>query len=245
MDLTGRKILISGASGGIGKTVASRLSKLGARLVVTGRDATRLQDTFDNLYGNGHKKYILDLVENFSQIADFINSTAEDQKYSGFVHAAGVGETVPFRMVSIDVLQKHMDTHFYSFIEIMKSITKKRNFDEAGGSIVAISSIASVKGNKGQLAYAAAKAALDSSVRVLSNELGNRRIRINAVRPGLINAGMAIGWDREYLEKLSQAQILGIGEADDVANSVAFLLSDESRFITGTFIDLDGGTAYQ
>jgi len=237
MSLSGKKFLVTGASSSIGCAISLKLSLLGSILVLTGRDEERLNNTFSQLYGSGHEKYLADL-SNIDEIEPMINQTVKSEKYSGFVHCAGLLSIRPLRMLTTDILRKCMETHFFSFVEIVRIITKKQNFEERGGSIVAMSSTASDSGEIGQTAYSAAKAAIDASVRTLSFELAPKNIRINSIRAGVMTKGAKTGISDDAL---ISKQLLGIGSPDDVASAVVFLLSEDSRFMTGRFMYLDGG----
>jgi NAD(P)-dependent dehydrogenase (short-subunit alcohol dehydrogenase family) len=142
-------------------------------------------------------------------------------------------------------LNNIMSVNFYSFIELAKQFSKRKNNDN-GGSIVAISSISSKVGARGLTAYCASKGALDSAIKSMALELAPKGIRINTVAPGMIKTQIYDGLkeivnNNNFEEDLKKRQIMGIGEPEDVAYAAAFLLSDASRFITGTSIIVDGG----
>ena len=244
MDLSGKKILVTGATGSLGSEIAVKLSSLGAAVVVTGRNEDKLNAVFSRLSGGGHEKYVAD-ISNIEEIESMINQTAKSGKYSGLVHSAGFAAYKPLRMISRAFLESSMEINFYAFIEIVKLITKKQNFCEQGGSIVAISSFASDSGEMGQVAYSASKAAVDAAVRTLSFELAPKRIRINSIRPGVIKSesleNLRNNSGDENVQKVIGKQLLGIGKPDDVANAAAFLISDYSVFTTGRYIYVDGG----
>lgn len=138
-----------------------------------------------------------------------------------------------------------MSVNFYSFAELVKHFSK-RKYNDNGGSIVAISSISSKVGARGLTAYCASKGALDSSIKAMALELAPRNIRINSVAPSMIKTQMYDGLldvanNDKFEAELEKRQILGVGCPEDVAAAAAFLLSDCTRFITGTTLTVDGG----
>ncbi|MHC1773545.1 MAG: SDR family NAD(P)-dependent oxidoreductase [Flexilinea sp.] len=243
LDLTDKKIFVTGASSGLGKVAAIYFSRLGAKLVITGRNQTRLEETRKSLNGNSHIAISMDLEE-ISSIEQLIQQAISDGiKFSGFVHFAGIGRILPLNMLTTKRIEETMRVNFYSFIEIIRIITQKKFF--SGGSIVGISSFAALEGEKGDTIYSASKAALDAAVRTLAYELAPKNIRINSVRPGMIETELSVGHKKDMGEeafgKLVRKQLLGLGKPDDVAAMCAFLLSDASTFITGRNFYVDGG----
>jgi NAD(P)-dependent dehydrogenase (short-subunit alcohol dehydrogenase family) len=139
-----------------------------------------------------------------------------------------------------------MKIHVYSFVEILKYIEKNKSIDENYlTSIVAMSSIASQTGGIGQSMYSASKAGLEALVRVLSKELSNKKIRLNSIQPGIVNTEMTERWRRKIgisnVDDLNKLQLNGIAESSDIVSLILFLLSDNSKQISGTEIKIDGG----
>ena len=247
MEFCDNKILITGASGYIGGVIASALSRSGAKVVITGRNEEKLNQLYGSLAGGGHEMIAADLC-NTGDIEKMIGESARaGGKFTGAVHCAAHVVYSPLRTLTTDKLAKTMHVNFYSFIDIVRTITKKAHFDERGGSIVALSSIAADLGEPGQTAYSAAKAALDASVRTLSFELAPKNIRINSIRAGVIkdnpgeNYKMLGSLDNDNSQLYESKQLLGAGAPEDIANVALFLLSEDSKFITGRYIYADGG----
>ena len=245
MSLSNKRVLITGASSGIGKETAILLSKLGAQLVMVARSKEKLEDVLLNLKGDKHKFYCYDL-KNLEGIESLIKQiVSENGAIDGFVHSAGIGNTRPLKMMKPDFLREVMEINFNSFVEITRCITKKSFFNE-NMSIVGISSIASVQGNQSKTAYCASKAAMDAAIRCMAKELAPKKIRVNSVMPGLIKTDIFEAFldrsvDSEDAKNIMARQYLGMGEPIDVANMIAYLLTDMSKFITGTSIPIDGG----
>lgn len=245
VDLTDKKILITGASSGMGAETARLCSKLGAKIVMAARREEKLIEVEKTLEGSGHKYYVFDL-SNVEQIEHFIKQiVSECGALDGFVHSAGIGSTRPLKLLKPNVLKAVMDVNYFSFVEIIRSITK-RNCYNSGLSIVGISSIASQQGNQTKTAYSASKAAMDATVRCLAKELHRNKIRVNTVNPAWINTDIYQEFldnsgDSEDAKIIMSRQYMGLGEPIDVSNMIAYLLSDAAKFITGSNIVLDGG----
>lgn len=243
LDLKGKQILITGAAAGIGKETAVSLSKSGINLVLIDIDEDGLKDLLSKMEGDCHHYFrydLNDLTGIEKEIEEIISTCGP---FDGFVHCVGIRCRRPLSMITPKVLKEVVNLNFGSFIEIVRCITKKNHFNE-GLSIVGISSVSSQRGGASVTAYAASKAAMDSAVRCLAKELAPKKIRLNTVVPAQINTPayadflkMHGGTEDETLSR----QYLGLGESIDVANVIAFLLSDSSRFVSGSAIPVDGG----
>lgn len=245
IDLTGKKILVAGASSGIGAETSRLLGKLGASVILVARREPQLQETMATLEGQSHRYYCQDLSQ-LDNIESFVKSVVlENGPLDGYVHCAGITSHRPLNLIKPKVMKEIMDINFGSFLEMVRCITKKGSFNE-GMSIVGISSISSLRGNQSKTAYAASKAAMDAAVRCLGKELAPKGMRINTVAPAFIRTAIFDTFKNETADSsdaddIVARQYLGIGEPQDVANMIAFLLSNASRFITGSTIGIDGG----
>lgn len=243
LNLTGKRYLVTGASSGIGRACALMIARLGATVVLLGRDSSRLQATRQEMQGDGHVLFPFDLLE-FERYEEVFRFSAAQQKLHGLVHAAGVCPAIPVQSLSPTLMQESMGINYYAFLLLMKFFSKKIYSD--GGSAVAISSVSGTAGWAGGSLYSGTKGAVDSAVRSLAIELAGKKIRVNSVVPSHIKTPMYEGGvaqmnDAAGLQKMLEKQPLGLGEPEDVAHAVAFLLSDASRFITGTQLVVDGG----
>lgn len=243
MDLTGKRILVTGASSGIGKATAVLAAKLGATLVMIGRNQERLDETLRQLFGVGHIAIPFDLSNLEAIESLFPISCQGGQKLHGLVHAAGVRPAMPIQAVTVAQMQEVMSTNYWAFLELTKNFSKKKY--SSGGSIVAISSVSALAGWPGGSLYCGSKGALDASIRALALELVPKKIRVNSVVPSNIRTPMFdSGTDtasEASMTVLLGKQPLGFGESEDVAHAVVFLLSDAAKFITGTNLVVDGG----
>jgi len=245
MDLNGKNILVTGASSGIGRETSILLSKLGANVIALARNEEKLDETLSELEPGNHRKVIYDLWKPEGIGRVFEDICTDGLKLNGIVHSAGISLTMPLQFLRPEHFREIMEVNLYSFIELVKHFSK-RKMNDGGGSIVAISSISGRVGARGLTAYCASKGALDSAIKALALELAPRNIRINAVAPGIIATPIYEGLkdivnDESIEERIKKRQVLGIGRPSDIASAAAFLLSDASRFITGTSMVVDGG----
>jgi len=244
ISLSGKTVLITGASDGIGKATAILSSQLGANVIMLARSEEKLMSVMDMLEGKGHSWYSYDLKD-VEGLESFIKKiVGKHGAFDGLVHSAGISKIKPLKMISQKFLHDIMLINFYSFIELVRCLSKRGSYNE-GMSIVAMSSIAGSKGFKGYTAYSSTKAAIDGAIRSMAKELADKNIRINSIIAGMVKTNMyerfkdKTGTDLE--NPIYSIYSLGLGEAIDIANAIAFLLSDSSRIITGTGLTVDSG----
>lgn len=246
MNLSGKQVLITGASSGIGRQVAITCSQLGASVVLMARREDMLQETMAMLEGSGHAYYLCDLA-NVEGIEKVIKEICDARGvFHGLVHCAGVSTPRILKQLKYEGFVIAMNINYYSFVEIARCLYSKKRFAD-GGSIVAVSSTASIRGGKANTMYSSSKAAIDATVRCMATELGTRGIRVNSVRPSWVATDMYSHWlelngdEQKAVEDVKNSRVLPITEPYEVANMIAFLLSDATRTITGTAMLIDGG----
>ncbi len=237
-SLAGKRILVTGASSGIGRQIAISCAQLGAQLVCVGRNSERLASTVAELEGDGHSQ----IVANLTETAELERIAAECGPLSGGVHAAGIARLVPFRMIGKPHMDEIFATNTYAPILLTRALLAKRRI-AAKGSIVFIASVASHVGPMASATYAASKAALLGMMRTLGQEVAKQGIRANCIAPGYVRTPLLDGLNQSggNIDDLFALAPLGLGEPEDVAHATAFFLSDASRWITRNHFVIDGG----
>lgn len=248
-SLAGKRIIVTGASSGIGKAVAQEAARLGASLILMARNNERLHETFVSLCGNGHQQYIVDVTDYPKLEEIIVGDIKQFGPIAGFVHSAGIEKTLPFKASKNSVFKEVFETNVFSCFEIARIISQKNMFDPRGASFVFLSSIKGKLGDVGNITYCSSKSALLAGSKAIALELAPKNIRCNCVLPGIVETEMVA----KLFETLSidtKARIvakhpLGIGKTEDVASLIVFLLSDQARWITGGEYVIDGGYSAQ
>lgn len=239
-SLEGKIVLVTGASSGIGTATALECSHQGAKLVITGRNQERLNSVLEKLSGEGHIAIPCDMCNP----NDVDSLCAQIPVIDGMVFCAGITRTIPVKRIKKGDIDDIFATNLTSPIEIINSLVKQKKVNK-GGSIVFISSISSSYADMGNSVYAATKGGIISFSRVLALELAPKGVRANCVRPGFVaGTGMTEGLSRLSDEQIEAERLkypLGFGEPSDIANGIIFLLSDASKWVTGTTLTIDGG----
>lgn len=242
IDLTNLTFVITGAGSGIGRETAKVLSEQGAKVVMLDLNQEGLDETKSLLEGEGHIMRAVDLTD-FEALPELVKGIiAEIGTVDGLVHCAGISSRKPLNVLRPDGFSKVMDVNFYSFEELTRLFTKRGNMND-GGSIVVMSSISSIRGYKAKTEYCVSKAAVDAFVRCMALELAPKRIRINSVMAAEVLTPLALK-ARETNAMVGATDFespLGPSDPYEVANTIAFLLSDATKTITGTSILIDGG----
>lgn len=238
-------ILITGASSGIGRSIAIELSKNGYKCILLGRSQEKLKMTLEMLSGQDHLSFHGDINDN-----DFKNHVVDNIPIlSGLIHAAGIIKLAPFKFIKKSDFYSIMETNCFSPFFLSQAILSKKKISDFS-SIVFISSISGpIIGSKGNLMYSTSKSALNGMVKTLALELAHRKIRVNAISAGMIMSEMWTDHDNaislEQLQADSLKYPLGYGKPSDLAFLVKFLISNESGWITGSTIVADGGFTIQ
>jgi len=244
MDLTGKTILVTGASSGIGRDTAIFLSQLGARLILVGRNVERLEATASKLETPNYLLEAFDLRET-DKITDWLkNITQKTGPLDGLVHSAGVPAMIPLKLLTVKQLEDAIAINLNAALFLTKAFRIKGNH-QPKSSIVFLSSSAGLTGEPGVSAYSATKGALIAMARSLAVELVKQGIRVNCVAPGFVRSELLEKYEvRVSPEQLAATEAtfpLGFGETIDVAYAIAFLLAETGRWITGTTLVVDGG----
>lgn len=238
--LPNKTILITGASSGIGREIAISVSKMGGILIITGRNEIALKETFSLLEGNSHTMLIADLTD-VKQVEIF---SSEIPNLDGVVLNAGISDPFPIKYLTGKKIEQTFNTNFNAAVLLIATLLRKKIIKNEA-SIVFVSSISANFPSKGGAMYGSSKAALENFSKVLALELSQKKIRSNCVAPGMVKTKIYDDVEsvisKEAMNKHIEQYPLGVGFSKDVANSVIFLLSNASRWITGTSIVIDGG----
>lgn len=249
MLFTGRTIVVSGASSGIGRAVSVHLGCRGADLVLMGRDRQRLAETARQA-GAGRCRCIeLDLNIHERILPAIRDVSAEVGRLYGLCHCAGTVETLQLSAATVQHLEGMIRVNYLAGIELARAVCRRDIMEETGGAVLFVSSIYATIGMAGQIAYSGSKGAVTAAARAMAIELARRRIRVNVLSPGMVQTEMT----ERALSVLSPSQIqrlkashpLGFGSPEDVARAAGFLLSPENRWITAADFVIDGGCSAQ
>lgn len=237
--LQNKTILVTGASSGIGKGIAVECSKMGARIVITGRNEERLKATLDLLEGDGHIMIMADLdkQEDIDQLIERMEAV------DGLVLNAGMVIKSPVKLVNHNKLDKVFQTNFFAPVLITQGLLKKKKLKK-GGSIVLMSSISSSYATIGNVLYASSKGALNSFMRVLALEVAPNKIRVNAIQPSIILGTSIFSANPLHSELFEWGDTCPLGrngQPEDVAYATVYFLSDASNWVTGNVFNIDGG----
>jgi NAD(P)-dependent dehydrogenase (short-subunit alcohol dehydrogenase family) len=245
-DFADRTLLVSGASSGIGRAIAVELVRRGARGVLVGRREAQLRETAE-LSGAAERCEILPLdLARLEDIGPAVaQASARVGKLYGLVHSAGVVQTLPLAASKPERLRAMLDVNLIAGMELARAFTRRGVATEAGGSVLWISSVYAHVGAPGQAGYCASKGAVSSAVRALALELAPRRIRVNALSPGMVRTAMTdpanSRMSADQWDKIVGMHPLGIGAPEDVARAAAFMLDPNNTWLTGADLVLDGG----
>jgi NAD(P)-dependent dehydrogenase (short-subunit alcohol dehydrogenase family) len=249
LDFSGKTIVVTGASSGIGRAISIELSRHGAQLVLIGRNQGQLEKTARKFGSDGCIILPIDLSNHAEILPKLRQLGSKKSRIYGLCHCAGMVETRPLSSFKIEGLKKMIDVNFVSGMELARAVCRRDVLEETGGSILFLSSIYSRVGIPGQIGYAGSKGAISSAARAMAIELARRRIRVNTLSPGFVKTPMTDAamtkLSPEQIKKIEESHPLGTGEPQDVARAAAFLLAPQNKWITGTDLVIDGGYTAQ
>lgn len=248
LNFSDKSILVTGAGSGIGKATALFLASLNARLLLVDYNSESLQETLA-LCNDDSVSLVINLSDTTAIGKSLQTKLKEFGPLDGMVHIAGIPYVSPLKSLNSAKVEEVLRINTIAGLELAKTFTKNRNYKGDSPSIVFISSVYGLVGSAANVAYAVSKSALHGMTRSLAIELAPKKIRVNCVAPGFIKTNM-LGevsdmFDSEYYDRLDRLHPLGLGEAEDIAQSIAFLLSDMSKWITGSILSVDGGFTAQ
>ena len=240
IDLKGKKVLVTGASGGIGKAIAIELSSNGADLCLTGRKKSELE-SLQKLIGGNCEIIISDLSKS-EGIDELANSAQEKMgQIDILINNAGITRDNLFMRMSEEDWNEVINVNLNSIFKLTKHLIKgmiKRRY----GRIINITSVIGVAGGAGQSNYSASKAGIIAMSKSLAQEVGSRSVTVNSIAPGFIETNMTAELSDDRKEEILNSISVGrLGKPDDIAGAVCFLASDKASYITGQTIHINGG----
>lgn len=238
--LYNKTILITGASSGIGKSTAIECSKLGANVVIVGRNEERLKDTFDKLLGENNKMFVSDLNNNDLML----NLIKMIPALDGIVHSAGIQKTMPFQFINKEKINDVFSINFVVPMILTQQILKRKKLN-TNASIVFISSIdGTINTHIGNSIYSASKGAVLSITKSLALELSYKKIRVNAILPAMTETPLInnVNYTQEQLkQEMDLFPLKRFAKPEEIAYAIIYFLSDASSFTTGSSLIIDGG----
>ena len=241
-SLKGKTILVTGASSGIGRTTAIECSRLGATLVLTGRNKERLSETLGLLDASEsqHLAFVADLTQQAS-ISELVSNLP---KLDGCVNNAGIGKTCPVQFISENDLEQIFQLNCFAPILLVKELVRKKKLYKSSSLVFVLSIAGNFNILPGNSIYGSAKTGLSAFVKYAALELAGKGIRCNSISPGMINTPFI--QNQAYSEEDKQRDmsfypLKRYGEPNEVAHAIIYLLSDASSWVTGTNLVIDGG----
>lgn len=243
-SLDGKYILVTGASSGIGESIAIEISKMGANVLITARNQERLQNTFKQL--NAKERKNTQIIADISSVGGIDSLVRELPELDGIVLNAGILKTLPVKNITEESLINVFETNILSSIRFIQRMLKAKKI-KANSSIVFISSISTFQVKKGNSLYSATKGAINSFAKVLALEVAPRGVRVNCIQPGFIKTRVLDegALTEEQLQEHFKKYPLGIGSPEDIAYPTIYLLSDAAKWVTGSVFTIDGGGTLQ
>lgn len=246
MKLNGKVALVTGASRGIGAAIASKLASLGCDVAINyAGNIQKAEETLNAVKAYGVNAQIYQAnVANYEEVEAMTKQIIKDFGHLDIIiNNAGITSDNLMMRMDQDSFDSVIDVNLKGTWNVCKSITRPI-LKQRSGVIINLSSVVGINGNVGQVNYAASKAGVIGLTKSLAKEFASRNIRVNAVAPGYVKSDMTAKLSEEITEKVLENIPLGqLGEVEDIANAVAFLVSDEARYITGQVLVVDGGMA--
>ena len=239
-SLAGKTILVTGASSGLGKATAIACARMGANVVITARNADRLQETFDQLEAQSKAQFLADLTST----DDLVRLVASLPPLDGAVLCAGNSTTLPLQFGTREKFDEMFEVNFFAPIELLRLMYKKKLLQK-GASVVIIASIGGTHSfMPGNGVYGASKAALNSVMKYAAREYASRKVRVNSICPGMVDTPLihrGTITEEQLAEDAKRYPLGRYGRPEDIANGALYLLSDASSWLTGHDLIIDGG----
>jgi NAD(P)-dependent dehydrogenase (short-subunit alcohol dehydrogenase family) len=246
-SVVGKVIVVTGASSGIGQNVCVELGELGAIVVGIGRDESKLNLTSKLMKTSKQKMFIkadLTIASDLSHIVNVVRNSFS--QVDGLVHCAGISSTILIKSISEKKVKNHFDINVFAPLALTREfLDRKVKLLGVNSRIIFISSVMDGHGATGKTLYGMTKGAIFAGVKSLAIELADKGIRVNSVSPSVINSPLSHSSyymsNPETLKRVKEMHPLGIGSPEDVSFAIIYLLSEASKWVTGTNLIIDGG----
>lgn len=242
-SLVGKTVLVTGASSGIGRGICIDCSKMGAKVHLMARNEDRLQETLSQMEGEGHVIHKADLCN-----SDDINVLVDElPALDGIVLCAGIIKTMPIKNITEDAMTEIFNANIMGDIKICSRLLKKKKLNH-GGSVVFISSVSTFNVKVGNSLYSATKGAVNSFAKAMALEVSKQNMRVNCIQPGFVPSSIlssGVIEEDAFLKFYAERHPMGFGTPTDIAYGCIYLLSDASRWVTGSIFTIDGGYTLQ
>jgi len=239
-SLENKTILVTGASSGIGRAIAIECSKMGASVIITGRNEERLKETYSQMKGNQPNYIVADL----SKPSNVQNLTKNISTLNGLVNCAGLTKVLPFPFAERKDFEEVMEVNFFAPTELSRLLVKSKKLQK-GASIVFISSVSGVYCSAvASSIYSSSKGAINGLAKAMALDLAPKGIRVNCVNPGMIDTNIFSEGkitQEQLNEDMKHYPLKRYGKPEEVAYAVIYLLSDASEWVTGSNLLIDGG----
>ncbi|MDR2036303.1 MAG: SDR family oxidoreductase [Bacteroidales bacterium] len=247
-SLREKTFLITGAASGIGRATSLFLSQMGAKLLLVDINENGLKETLQACASTDD--YLIVDLSIPSEIKDkVLTKVCDFGKLNGLVHLAGKPYIAPLKSINERKCQEIYNLNTYSAIELAKTFINRNVYAGGTASIVLVSSVYGIVGSAANVGYAMSKSAIIGITKSLSMELASKGIRVNCVAPGFIKTKMSDDinpmFDESHSDILEKLHPLGLGDPEDIAYAISYLLSDASKWVTGAVFNIDGGFTAQ
>lgn len=239
-SLSGKTVLVTGASSGIGQATAIECSRMGATVVITGRNEERLQETLSRMEGEGHQSIVCEMTSQ-EELEKLVSSVPTLQ---GVVLCAGRGLSLPILFSTREKFDSIFNVNFFAPVELLRLLCKKKKLAGPSSAVFIVSIGGTKRWSPGSAIYGASKAALQSIVNYSAIELAHKKIRVNGINPGMVETPLI------HRGTISQEQLEAdrmkyplerYGQPEDIAHAAVYLLSDAAAWVTGHCMVIDGG----
>lgn len=241
-SIEGKTILVTGASSGIGQSTAIECSKMGAKVVCSGRNKERLDQTMSLLEGDGHVAILAELT-NEEEVTGLVSACPE---LDGAAFCSGIADTSLFPFADKTKFERVFDVNFFSPMELFRLLVKKKKLKKESSAVFVVSIGGPRSVSPGNVVYGSSKAALETMIKFAAIELAPKKIRVNGVLPGMVETPIMENGTisaEDYDIERQRYPLKRFGRPEEVAWAMIYFLSDASNYLTGSSLVMDGGAS--